>query len=170
MPRRLHPPVPVILSCLLMAMGTAACGSAEVTGDVVPKTTPELTPPPIELGPAPASADDTGATGATGSTGATGAGDASDGAADSSSGAAAPSGDGTAAPVTPAPTPAPSQAPATPPTPAPAAPTPPTGGADDGSETQPDADPGGGAGANPGGASPGGLSEFCKQSPGACGQ
>lgn len=168
MPRRHHPPVPVILSCLLMAMGTAACGSAEVAGDVVPKTTPELTPPPIELGPAPASADDTGATGATGSTGATGAGDASDGAADSSSGAAAPSGDGTAAPVTPAP--APSQAPATPPTPAPAAPTPPTGGADDGSETQPDADPGGGAGANPGGASPGGLSEFCKQSPGACGQ
>ena len=81
MPRRTL----ALLSCAVVASGIAGCGSTEVAGDVVPKTTPELTPPSIELGNAPRpSDDDTGATGASGSTGATGTGGAS--------GSASPSG------------------------------------------------------------------------------
>ncbi|MCW3010827.1 MAG: hypothetical protein JWO90_1231, partial [Solirubrobacterales bacterium] len=84
MPRR----AAVLLSCLLLAGGVSACGGSEITGDVVPKTTPELTPPPIELGEATVADADSGATGSTGSTGATGAADADADAGDSSSSAA----------------------------------------------------------------------------------
>jgi len=158
----------ILLSCLLLATGVAACGSAEITGDVVPKTTPELTPPPIELGDAPAARDSDADTGATGSTGPTGADGAVDDATAPDSGASSSGGGGTATPAPAAPA---TPAPAAPSTPAPASPAAPAaGGADDGAAAEPDADAAGGTDANPGGASPGGLSAFCEQNPGACGQ
>lgn len=154
-----------LVSCLLLAGGASACGSAEVTGDVVPKSIPDLTPPPTTIaGDATAAADagtDTGTTGATGATGADGADDTADStssSADSSSSSSASSGGTAATPAAPAAT---TPAPATP---APATPAPATGGgtATPDATAKPDA--------NTGGASPGGLSDFCTQNPGACGQ
>ncbi len=158
--------VVVLLSCLLVAGGAAGCGGSDVVGDVVPKSTPEIIPPALELADLPASDDpaDTGASGATGATGTTG----DDDAAASDDAAAVPdTGSGTAAPAATTQAPA-AQAPATP-APTTPAPAPATGGAGTADDT-PAAGGGAAPDANTGGATPGGLSDFCTQNPGACGQ
>ena len=43
----------VLVSCLLLVGGLGACGGGELTGDAVPPNTPEILPPPNELGDAP---------------------------------------------------------------------------------------------------------------------
>jgi len=140
MPARIRASVLAVLAACALALG--ACGGDESYGDKVPRSTPELTPPPGADALVP-DQDTTAQTDTTTSTDET--------TTTTTPSAGAPSGAAGAGTQT---TPAqPQQSPST------------TGGA---APTQPQQSPSTTGGAGTGGTSPGEFSQFCRDNPGAC--
>ena len=130
-----------LVTGIVLAVGVAACGGGNDSADVVPKTTPAITPPsggdlaPNGSGGASSSSSSTTSTTDTTTTDTTATTPDTSG---TGSGAAGTGGTSATPQTT----------------------TPQTGGTSGTPQTN--------TSANPGGASAGGFSDFCKQNPGAC--